>query len=115
MKDREEEERTIGVVREAKERREIKLNRTFDEAWLYFKRLEYETFVVVDTETGELFHCVTGDNDEGWRDPHAGYVKIVERAENFAEVVEIMKKHHLVPSDGYPTEEELRRMEEEED
>ena len=87
---------------------------TFDEAWLYFKKMDYETFVIVVMATGELFHCVTGNNDEGWKNLHAPrYEKITERAENFAEVVAIMRKHHLVPSDGYPSEEDVKCWDEE--
>jgi len=101
---------------EAKQEKGIKLNCTFDEAWPHLAKQEVETFAVVTIKTGEIFSFETDEAPEMWKDPDVpGYVKITERAENFAEVVEIMRKHHIVPSDGYPSQEELIRMEEKED
>jgi hypothetical protein len=105
MKDREEEQK-----------REIKLNCTFEEAWPHLAKQDVETFAVVTIKTGEIFSFETEEAPEMWKDPNVpGYVKITDRAESFEEVVEIMRKHHIVPSDGYPSTEELRHMEEEED
>ena len=109
-----EDKKTIGIVREAKREKVIELNCTFDEAWPCFKKMTYGTFVVVYVKTGEVFHFETEEAPEMWKDSDVpGYVKITDRAESFEEVVAIMRKHRIVPSDGYPSEEDVKCWDEE--
>jgi hypothetical protein len=109
----EDKERKIGVVEKAKQEREIKLNYTFEECWHCFAWPG--VFNVVDVRTGEVFGCEDSDDPEWKMWKSLGppeYIKITERAESFEQVVEMMKKYHLVPEDGYPSPEKLRQIKE---